>query len=46
MPVMDGHDSTKQLRARGHTTPIVALTGSVTQEDRRQCDAEGMNGFL
>lgn len=34
MPVMGGHDSCKQLRARKHTTPIVALTGSVTEEDR------------
>jgi CheY-like chemotaxis protein len=44
MPVMDGVDATRRLRAAGSVVPIVALTGSVHR--RRECVAAGMSGFV
>jgi PAS domain S-box-containing protein len=46
MPVMDGIEATKQLRAQGFTTPIIALTANVMQGDRERYMAIGMNGYL
>ena len=51
MPGLDGFDTTAALRAeevlRGIArTPIVALTGHTTNEERENCIAAGMDGFL
>ena len=46
MPVMDGIEATRQLRARGHNTHIVALTGNSTADNRAECVKAGMNAFL
>jgi PAS domain S-box-containing protein len=49
MPGMDGFDATAAIRGlsnrHGHV-PIVALTASATEEDRKHCFAVGMNDFL
>jgi signal transduction histidine kinase len=37
MPVMDGHEAARRLRAEGYTRPIVALTALATREDRKNC---------
>eukprot|EP00850_Spirogloea_muscicola_P008753 SM000047S16892 [mRNA] locus=s47:503770:507145:- [translate_table: standard] len=34
MPVMDGHEATRQIRLLGVKTPIIALTGNSLQSDR------------
>jgi len=34
MPVMDGHEATRQLRSMGVKTLIVALTGNTLQSDK------------
>ncbi len=46
MPVMDGFEATRQLRARGFSAPIYALTAAVATEDRAQCLSAGMSGVL
>jgi len=46
MPVMDGLAATAALRGRGLTVPVVALTANDFDDDRRACDAAGMNDIL
>lgn len=49
MPEMDGFEATlaiRQLEPRGATVPILALTASVTEEDRIRSRECGMNGFI
>ncbi|MBX3479425.1 MAG: response regulator [Caulobacter sp.] len=46
MPGMSGMEASRALRARGVTTPIVALTADAFEDDRRACLAAGMDDFL
>ncbi len=50
MPVMDGYDATRQIRAldipRAQTVPIVAMTANVFREDIEECLKAGMNAHL
>jgi CheY-like chemotaxis protein len=46
MPVLDGFDATRQLRARGVQTPIFALTAGVTDDERKECFEIGMSHIL
>jgi two-component system sensor histidine kinase/response regulator len=46
MPELDGIRATKEIRASGNITPIVALTANVLPSERERCFEAGMNGYL
>lgn len=47
MPVMDGYEATRQIRAEGHTNLIIiALTAHAIKEYVDQAYAAGMNDYL
>jgi CheY-like chemotaxis protein/HPt (histidine-containing phosphotransfer) domain-containing protein len=48
MPLMDGFQATQRIRRSPRTEelPVIALTASVTEEDRNRCLAAGMNDTI
>jgi signal transduction histidine kinase/DNA-binding response OmpR family regulator len=48
MPVMDGREATQKIKAtpEGKNTPIIAVTASAFEEDRREFLAIGADGFV
>jgi CheY-like chemotaxis protein len=51
MPVMDGLEATRRIRAREQAdgrprVPIIAMTARAMAEDRDRCAAAGMDGYL
>jgi PAS domain S-box-containing protein len=47
MPTMNGYEATTEIRkqARYALLPVIALSASVTDENKRRCLATGMNDF-
>jgi len=50
MPVMDGHEATREIRASAHPAakqmPIVAMTANAFREDVERCKESGMNDHI
>jgi signal transduction histidine kinase/CheY-like chemotaxis protein len=46
MPVMDGYEATRQLRKRGETLPVIALTASLPKEVESEVYAAGLTDII
>ena len=46
MPIMDGYTATKEIRKFNTSTPIIALTASISIDIQEKADEVGMNGFI
>jgi len=46
MPLMDGFEATRRLRARGETLPVIALTASLPKEVESEVFAAGLTDII
>jgi len=46
MPKLGGHETCRQLRARGWNKPIIALTASAMESDKMKCLSVGMDDYM
>jgi len=46
MPVVDGYQATKAVRAGGYTLPIVAVTAHASTDDRQKCFESGFDSYV
>lgn len=46
MPILDGYQLTRQLRARGETLPVLAVTATALASERERCRAAGIDDLL
>lgn len=46
MPILDGNEAAKEIRAAGVYVPIVAMTAYALKGDRERCLEHGMNDYI
>ncbi|TDP82885.1 two-component system CheB/CheR fusion protein [Aquabacterium commune] len=46
MPVMDGYEATRRMRAMAPALPIIGLTAHAFEDARQRGEAAGMSGYL
>ena len=46
MPKMNGFDATKTLRDKGFANPIIVLTASESEDDRKRAEEVGCNEYI
>ncbi len=46
MPVMDGEQTTREIRRRGYETPIIAVTAAVADSERSKCLDAGCSAVV
>ena len=46
MPVMNGHDATREIKKMRPDLPVIALTAYAFDKDRLRCEEAGCNDFL
>lgn len=45
MPEMDGYEATLRIQKTGNEVPIIAMTASAMEEDRKKCMEAGMSDY-
>ncbi|NJM53358.1 MAG: response regulator [Blastocatellia bacterium] len=46
MPKMDGYQATREIRQKSEKVKIIAMTASVTADERQKCLVAGMDDYL